>query len=238
MHIIFIGTSHGIPQPGRRCSCTLVEAGGRMYLVDLGTMVTEVLAERGLTPECIGAVFLTHMHGDHVNGLPAFVDQIAWAWKSADPEIFLPEPEAAVWLESWIAMTSGRERTIRWRSVEEGLLFDDGVMKVTAFQNRHTARSFSFLLEAEGKTVLFTGDLKNPGLDFPCLSEGIMPDLAVGEASHFPATDWDGPCRKYGIRQLCLNHCSPKKLPEIRQWAEADASLPVILAADGMELTL
>jgi len=238
MRITFIGTSHGIPQQGRKCSCTLVEAGGRMYLVDLGTMITEALAERSLTPEAIGAVFLTHMHGDHVNGLPAFVDQIAWAWKDADPEIFLPEKEHAVWLEGWIAMTSGKEKAIRWRGVEDGAVFDDGVMKVTAYQNQHTARSFSFLLEAGGKRVLFTGDLKKPEKDFPALAADTSLDLIVGEAAHFSPTEYIPVCRRYRVKALCLNHCSPKRTAEIPVLAEALAPVPVTAVWDGMELTL
>ncbi len=238
MRIVFLGTSHGIPQPGRKCSCTLVETAGRIYLVDMGTMVMEALVSRGIPAESIRAVLLTHMHGDHVNGLPAFVDQISWAWKDADPEIFLPDASHARWLEGWVALTSGRERTFRWRGVEEGLILDDGALRVTAFQNRHTERSFSFLLEAEGKRVLFTGDLKNPEKDFPALENGTVLDLMVGEAAHFPPADYIGVCRQYAVKQLCLNHCSPKKLPELADLKEALTPMPVTAVFDGMEMTL
>lgn len=238
MRIVFLGTSHGIPQPGRKCSCTLVETAGQFYLIDMGTMVMEELVARNIPAESIRAVLLTHMHGDHTNGLPAFLDQISWAWKNADPEIFLPEAALAPWLEEWVARTSGRTRAYRWRGVETGVILDDGIVRVTAFQNRHTQRSFSFLLEAEGKRVLFTGDLKNPKTDFPQPADGTALDLVVGEAAHFPAEDYADPCEKYGVKTLCLNHCSPKKMPEILALSQAPFPARILLAEDGMELTL
>ena len=238
MRIVFLGTSHGIPQPGRKCSCTMVEAAGRIYLVDLGTMVMEELVSRNIPAESIGAVLLTHCHGDHANGLPGFLDQISWAWKDADPEIFLPDMTLAPLLEEWVRKTSGKERSYRWQGVENGVILDDGILRVTAFQNRHTARSFSFLLEAEGRKVLFTGDLKGPKKDFPQLEEHIKLDLVVGEASHFPAGDYADACTKYGVDTLCLTHCSPKKMPEILALTQEDFPARILLAEDGMDFTL
>jgi len=68
MKITFLGTSCGVPQKDRYCSATLVESGGRAYLVDAGAPVTELMRERGMTPCDLSAVFITHMHGDHVGG--------------------------------------------------------------------------------------------------------------------------------------------------------------------------
>ena len=37
MKITFIGSSHGVPEPGRKCACFLLEAGENVYFVDMGT---------------------------------------------------------------------------------------------------------------------------------------------------------------------------------------------------------
>ena len=37
MKLTFIGSSHGIPEPHRKCSCLMVEAGKNIYFVDMGT---------------------------------------------------------------------------------------------------------------------------------------------------------------------------------------------------------
>ena len=36
MRIVFYGTSHGVPEPHRRCSSYILETGGCYYLIDMG----------------------------------------------------------------------------------------------------------------------------------------------------------------------------------------------------------
>ena len=36
MRLTFIGTSHGVPEPHRRCSSYLLETGGKYYVIDKG----------------------------------------------------------------------------------------------------------------------------------------------------------------------------------------------------------
>lgn len=60
------------------CTCTLIRSGGQAILVDPGDApehVAVVLDERaGLRVADVGAVFLTHFHGDHRVGVDAFPD--------------------------------------------------------------------------------------------------------------------------------------------------------------------
>ena len=48
MRITFIGTSHGVPEPERRCSCTMIETQGRYYFIDMGTQAIEDVIKRGI----------------------------------------------------------------------------------------------------------------------------------------------------------------------------------------------
>ena len=72
IRITFLGTSHGVPEKDRFCSSTLIEIGDDRYLVDMGGPVTETLIRRDIPLETIKAVFITHPHGDHTNGLIGF----------------------------------------------------------------------------------------------------------------------------------------------------------------------
>ena len=69
MKITFLGTSHGYPEKGRVVSCTMVETGGKIYIIDAGSAVDEHLVEQDADFSAVRAVFITHMHSDHVNGL-------------------------------------------------------------------------------------------------------------------------------------------------------------------------
>ena len=46
MRIVFFGSSHGVPEPGRRCSSAMIEVGERRYFIDMGTQSIEQLITR------------------------------------------------------------------------------------------------------------------------------------------------------------------------------------------------
>ena len=70
MKIRFLGTSYGAPAPGRHQQNLLLETeSGRDYLVDAGAPVLDILAGEGYDFSRLKAIFITHLHGDHMNGL-------------------------------------------------------------------------------------------------------------------------------------------------------------------------
>ena len=196
----------------------LLEVGEKVYFIDMGTPGVDFLRTRGIAVEDVSAIFITHMHGDHTNGLIPFVDLITWYFKKADPEIFLPVAEAGKAIDGWLKATLNKdEKAVRYRQTEEGVVFDDGVIKVTAYATQHCYRSFGYLVEAEGKRGLFTGDLKNPGVDMPkALFEGKI-DLMVCEAAHFPATDYLPVLEKADVERVCITHYSDTFLASVLQ---------------------
>ena len=60
-----------LPSLERSGPATLVEAGDEVLLFDCGDGVTQRLTQAGVALKDVSAVFLTHLHADHVVGLPA-----------------------------------------------------------------------------------------------------------------------------------------------------------------------
>lgn len=73
LDVCLLGTGGMMPLPNRWLTSLLVRYNGRMILIDCGegTQIPLKMAEWGVKP--IGAVLLTHYHGDHVAGLPGFL---------------------------------------------------------------------------------------------------------------------------------------------------------------------
>ncbi len=69
LHVVLCGTGSPLPDPARAGSCTLIIAGRHMVLIDAGEGSTRSLARMTLPAARIEAVFLTHFHSDHIDGL-------------------------------------------------------------------------------------------------------------------------------------------------------------------------
>ncbi len=243
MRIIFFGSSHGVPEANRRCSSAMVEVGERRYFIDMGTQSIEQMITRNMPIDSVKGIFFTHMHGDHTNGLISFVDLGSWYFKTIDPAIYLPEPmdDAVAALQAWLKVNGTPIRPFRFFPVTEGGLYEDEAIKVTAFRTKHNQMSHAFLIEAEGKRVLFTGDLshKGPEDDFPVSVFEKPLDLAVCEVAHFTADKYL-PLFKdnANLKKVCFNHYSSFQQESIYGTIKALAPIPAFMAADGTEINL
>jgi len=216
----------------------LIEISGRYYFIDMGTPSIDYLVTAGIPVDAVQGIFITHMHGDHTNGLVPFVDLISWYFKTADPTICLPNIAGATVIEDWIKVTQSTTREIHYEEVHPGVFYDDGFLKVTAIPTLHTERTYAFFLEAEGKSMLFTGDLKHPDLDFPSMAKERATDLIICESAHFYATDYLPHLQACETKLIYINHYQGKMIPSILQLAEEMGDIPVMMASDGRVIVL
>jgi ribonuclease BN (tRNA processing enzyme) len=78
--------------------------------------------------------------------------------------------------------------------VDAGVVFDDGFLKVTAFNNSHMSPweddrclSYSYRIECEGRVLVFSGDVGSYQELNPVIGEGC--DGLVIETGHFGIDD-------------------------------------------------
>lgn len=244
MKIVFFGSSHGVPEANRRCSSALIEVGENRYFVDMGTQSIEQLITRNIPIESVKAIFITHMHGDHSNGLISFVDLCNWYFRKTAPTICLPGnmENTKNAIAAWLLCNGETMRDFDFRQVEEGLVFDDGIVRVTAYRTKHIEYSYAYLVEAEGKRVLFSGDLchKGPDNDFPISVLERPLDLAICESAHFKATEYL-PILKgnKNLKKICFNHYSYTFLESVLEAKrEFSKDIEVLIATDGTEINV
>ena len=69
LHITLCGAGGPMPAPAASGPCVAVVAGQDLYVVDAGTDGLRNLARMAYPTGDIKAVFLTHFHSDHIDGL-------------------------------------------------------------------------------------------------------------------------------------------------------------------------
>jgi hypothetical protein len=102
MQVVFLGTSSSMPTISRNTSCIALRLDGTIYMFDCGEGVQRQLHRTPFRQKSIDSIFITHMHGDHIFGLPGLLCMIGMtASPSKRPiEIFGPEG-----LRQWIRTT-------------------------------------------------------------------------------------------------------------------------------------
>lgn len=247
MKITFIGTSHGVPAADRYCSCTMIEVGETIYLIDAGAPVIDRLLRLGKKPEDIRAVFTTHEHGDHINGLLSLCDLANWYYRKAAFDVILTDSRVAERLSALIEITSSAPldtERIKFLTVGEGYSYEDDNVKITYFPTAHVnseyGKSFAILVESDGKKVLFSGDM-SVGLvcdDFPKIATEEKLDLVICEFAHFAFKHIEPYIAKCKADRLLFNHLWPlSKLDEIKSRAgEFETKIDYVNDGDVIEL--
>jgi ribonuclease Z len=69
LHLALCGAGGPLAAPKASGPCVAVIAGDRLFIVDSGTDGVRNLTRMGYQPGSIQAVFLTHFHSDHIDGL-------------------------------------------------------------------------------------------------------------------------------------------------------------------------
>lgn len=98
MEVVFLGTSGTRPTMKRNCSCTALKIHGDIYLFDCGEGVqSQIMRSERTVPSNVTKIFISHLHGDHVYGLPGFIslwDSIRGERRRSETTKGINKPEA------------------------------------------------------------------------------------------------------------------------------------------------
>jgi ribonuclease Z len=91
MHVIFLGTAGSVPTPDRSLPAVLVKRGNEQLMFDCGEGVQRQMIRAKVGFHKKMKIFVSHMHGDHVLGLPGLLQTMALMDRQKKLEIYGPE---------------------------------------------------------------------------------------------------------------------------------------------------
>jgi ribonuclease BN (tRNA processing enzyme) len=254
IRLTVLGACGTFPSAGRACSGYLVEAsdGGRTAKVwiDCGTGTLANLLRYTTLPE-LDAIWLSHLHIDHLTDLP--VAYYALHYGDYDPP---PEPVPVYGPTGWAERITGFLKAEGPPRIEEAFQVHElhdrdrvrlGPVELTAVATVHSVETYGVRASVRGATLAYSAD-SGPCDALAELAESV--DLFVCEASWMTWPEGANPIHltpalagKYAaradVRQLALTHLrSGADTGEAADRARAVCSCPVDLAVEGASFVL
>jgi len=92
VNITFLGTSSGVPTLSRNVSSLALKLSQKaeVWLFDCGEGTQHQLMKSNIKSSQIKKIFITHMHGDHIYGLPGLLATLGLSGNSKGIEIYGP----------------------------------------------------------------------------------------------------------------------------------------------------
>ena len=220
--MIFFGTCSGTePMKNMHHCAWAIKKDDGYYWFDAGENCAHRAHTSGINVMNTIAIFVSHPHIDHIGGLAnlltCFHKLIRMHKKQFvrdnTLEIYFPDLPLLQYIKE-IAY-SGRGVKLRYtlneHPMQDGLLFEDENIRVTAIHNRHMKEdgsdgwhAFSFLLEAEGKKIVFSGDVLSPDELLPLIGTGC--DLLIMETGHHDVASVMDFAVAHNVKNLRLTH--------------------------------
>src|SRR5438445_13829281 len=90
IRIVFLGTSAGAPTQERNVACVAMALDGHTLLFDCGEGTQHQLLRSTIRLGAIEAIFITHLHGDHLYGLPGLIATLGLYSRTAPLDVYGP----------------------------------------------------------------------------------------------------------------------------------------------------
>ena len=147
LSVIFLGTAASIPTPQRSLPAIAIRRKGELILFDCGEGTQRQMIHAGIGFHRKTKVFITHMHGDHVLGLPGLFQTMSLLDRKRKLEIYGPPG-----IEAFVEAV---RRTVQFTLTfpievseirEAGLVCEEGEYEVHATWADHVIPGLAYVL--------------------------------------------------------------------------------------------
>lgn len=168
MEVLFLGTGAGVPAKLRNVSSIalkLLEERGAVWLFDCGEATQHQILHTSIRPRRIEKIFITHLHGDHIYGLPGLLS--SRSFQGGETEVIVYGPKG---IDRFIHTCLHVSETVlkyplKVVEIEEGVVFEDEQFFVEARLLEHGIPSYGYrIVEKDRPGTLLVDRLKEAGI--------------------------------------------------------------------------
>lgn len=165
MRLTFLGTSGSMPTDDRGSSSVVIRKDKQLIMFDCGEGTQRQMVRAGIGFQREMNIFITHMHGDHVLGLPGLLQSMSLLRREKRLNVYGP-----VGINQFIKAFSESFGdpsfpVTLYEIKEAGVIHEGEDFKVEAIKAKHRATAWSFrLIESERPGVFHPEKAKKLGI--------------------------------------------------------------------------
>jgi ribonuclease Z len=168
LDLFFLGTGAGMPAKLRNVTSIalkLLEERGAVWLFDVGEATQHQILHTSLKPRRIEKIFITHLHGDHIYGLPGLLSSRSFQGGESEVTVYGPKG-----IKEYIEMSLSLSQTyLKYHlsiiEISEGIIFEDDQFTVEARLLEHGIPSYGYrIMEKDRPGTLHADKLIEAGV--------------------------------------------------------------------------
>ncbi|ECB9711013.1 ribonuclease Z [Listeria monocytogenes] len=188
MELVFLGTGAGVPSRGRNVTSialSMLNERNTIWLFDCGEATQHQIMRSQIKLSKLEKIFITHLHGDHIFGLPGLLSSRSFQGGESDLTIYGPVG-ITEYVETSLRLSGTRlTYKIIFNEIEPGLIFEDKMFSITVDELDHGLRSFGYRIVEKDKPGALNADKLiddgvEPGPIFQKIKKGETVKLADG----------------------------------------------------------
>lgn len=147
MEIEFLGTGAGVPAKHRNVTSIalkLLDERNKIWLFDCGEGTQMQILRTTIKPRKIEKIFITHLHGDHIFGLPGLLSSRSFQGGNESLDIYGPKGIEEFVRTSLRISRSRLGYKLNFYEVIDGIVFEDHQFTVVAKKLDHGIDSFGY----------------------------------------------------------------------------------------------
>ena len=138
--VTVLGRASAKPTVTSHPSAQVVNVNEQYYLVDAGEGVQQQMFRRGINPLKLRAVFISHLHGDHVFGLFPMLSTLGLCGRQTPLKVFAPHPFGEMLDFHLRYFDEGLPYQVEWIEVDttkHRCIFENRTLEVWSVPLRH-----------------------------------------------------------------------------------------------------
>jgi ribonuclease Z len=194
MELTFLGTSSAVPSKHRNQPSIGLKAFGEIMLFDCGEGTQRQLLMAKISPMKVKKIFISHLHGDHILGLPGLIESMGFRGRHDPLDIYGPPGTSNLEKGIYNLGCQSKDFMITFHEINGGTVIDNDQYLIKAIKTRHNAYNLAYSI-VEKKKPRFLKEKAidlgvKPGPDFGKLHNGqsvhlqdktISPEQVLGE---------------------------------------------------------